>query len=85
MCVPTIGDHTSQPQWKGLCQGSEEENSADSQTPDLGKTMCFFPRPWDTGAFCEGCFTRVGSMALLLRVLQSLSTLEQKLDLHCQQ
>ena len=30
------GDHTSQPPWKSLFQGTGEENSADSQTSDSG-------------------------------------------------
>ena len=33
------GDHTPQPPWENLFQGTGEENSADSQTSDSGGTM----------------------------------------------
>ncbi|KAG1954369.1 platelet-derived growth factor C [Pimephales promelas] len=43
------GDHTSQPPGEGLCQGTGEDNMADSGTSDSGETVRFSSRPWNTG------------------------------------
>ncbi|KAI3358077.1 hypothetical protein L3Q82_003088 [Scortum barcoo] len=48
-CVPTTGDHTSQPPQEGLRQGTGEENSADSRPSDSGGTMRFSSWSWNTG------------------------------------
>ncbi|KAI3355288.1 hypothetical protein L3Q82_018143 [Scortum barcoo] len=40
-CVPTQGDHTSQPPREGLRQGTGEENSADSR-PRIQEEQCGF-------------------------------------------
>ncbi|KAI3366188.1 hypothetical protein L3Q82_010000 [Scortum barcoo] len=41
-CIPTTGDHTSQPPREVLRQGTGEENSADSRPSDSGGTMRIF-------------------------------------------
>ncbi|KAI3351455.1 hypothetical protein L3Q82_020309 [Scortum barcoo] len=41
-CVPTTGDHTSQPPWEGLRQGTGEENSADSRPSWIQEEQCGF-------------------------------------------
>ena len=43
------GDHTPQPPWESLLQGTGEENLSDSRTSDSGGTMQFSSWPWNTG------------------------------------
>ena len=51
------GDHTPQPLWESLFQGTGEDNSNDSQTSDSGGTMQFLSWLWNTSSSNPHCIS----------------------------
>ncbi|KAI3373861.1 hypothetical protein L3Q82_022441 [Scortum barcoo] len=67
--LPTLftvqGDHTSQPPWKGLRQGTGEENSADSRPLGFRRNNAVFVlvmEHWTSSIPSTGCLTVYGSL-----------------------